>query len=178
MVRCLDVGGIFNREAFGEYTDCLFAMRLPVDGKAGRYHRTYAREHAENWRSQLYSGTLRTFCMNHYGVPDLSYCFCIGSIRNMKVNFFSCTCLDMGQDVYGLSGLERISLFFRESDSRKKSELLAGCSGDCDRNCADLLQKALQKKKWEEKVDQYEPVPTKIKGKKPPKWDDRLFKNR
>ena len=32
MVRCLDVGGIsFNREAFGEYTDCLFAMRLPVD---------------------------------------------------------------------------------------------------------------------------------------------------
>ena len=24
-------GNFFNREAFGEYTDCLFAMRLPVD---------------------------------------------------------------------------------------------------------------------------------------------------
>ena len=111
-------GNFFNREAFGEYTDCLFAMRLPVDAVRPGDITELMRENMQRIDGVI-SRYIRHFCMNHYGVPDcLLYCFCIGNIRNMKVSSFLCTCLVMGQDACGSRGLERISLFFRESDFR------------------------------------------------------------
>ena len=47
-----------------------------------------------------------------------------------------------------------------------------------DRDMLIYCRRHCRKRNEKKKVDQYEPVPTKIKGKKPPKWDDRLFKNR
>lgn len=40
-------GNFFNREAFGEYTDGLFAMRLPVDAVRGQDISALMREHIE-----------------------------------------------------------------------------------------------------------------------------------
>lgn len=40
-------GNFFNREAFGEYTDSLFAMRLPVDAVRGSDITALMREHIE-----------------------------------------------------------------------------------------------------------------------------------
>ena len=112
-------GNFFNREAFGEYTDCLFAMRLPVDAVRPGDITELMRENMQRIDGVSYIQVHPTFLYESLWCAGLLIIlFCIGSIRNMKVNFFSCTCLDMGQDVYGLSGLERISLFFRESDFR------------------------------------------------------------
>ena len=112
-------GNFFNREAFGEYTDCLFAMRLPVDAVRPEDITELMRENMQRIDGVSYIQVHPTFLMNHYGVPDcLLYCFCIGNIRNMKVSSFLCTCLVMGQDACGSRGLERISLFFRGSDFR------------------------------------------------------------
>lgn len=112
-------GNFFNREAFGEYTDCLFAMRLPVDAVRPGDITELMRENMQRMTESVIFRYTRHFCMNHYGVPDfLLYCFCIGNIRNMKVSSFLCTCLAMGQDACGSSGLEQISLFFRKLDFR------------------------------------------------------------
>ena len=40
-------GNFFNREAFGEYTDGLFAMRIPVDAVRGQDISALMREHIE-----------------------------------------------------------------------------------------------------------------------------------
>ena len=77
-------GNFFNREAFGEYTDCLFAMRLPVDAVRPGDITELMRENMQR-------------------IDGVS---------------FLCTCLVMGQDACGSSGLEQISLFFRKSDFR------------------------------------------------------------
>ena len=58
------------------------------------------------------------------------------------------------------------------------SELLAGCLVIVTGIMLIYCRRHCRKRNEKKKVDQYEPVPTKIKGKKPPKWDDRLFKNR
>ena len=104
-------GNFFNREAFGEYTDCLFAMRLPVDAVRPGDITELMRENMQRIDGVSYIQVHPTFLYESL--------WCAGLLIILFLyNFFSCTCLDMGQDVYGLSGLERISLFFRESDFR------------------------------------------------------------
>ncbi len=63
-------GNFFNREAFGEYTDCLFAMRLPVDAVRPGDITELMRENMQRIDGVSYIQVHPTFCMNHYGVPD------------------------------------------------------------------------------------------------------------
>ena len=51
-------GNFFNREAFGEYTNGLFAMRLPVDaGKKFGHHNKDVESCRDSQRSHVYSGS-------------------------------------------------------------------------------------------------------------------------
>lgn len=54
-------GNFFNREAFGEYTDGLFAMRLPVDAVRGSDITELMREHMEKTEEVSYIQAHPTF---------------------------------------------------------------------------------------------------------------------
>ena len=61
-------GNFFNREAFGKYTNSLFAMRLPLDAVRIGDVTQQMRDELEMIDGVGYIQAHPTFCMNPYGV--------------------------------------------------------------------------------------------------------------
>ena len=77
-------GNFMNREAFGDYSNGLFAMALPID--AVRRHEITANHWAHVTDDMNYIMVHPTFCMNQHGIWGYLFsCCCIADTRNSKV---------------------------------------------------------------------------------------------
>ena len=91
-------GNFFNREAFGGYTDGLFAMRLPINAvRSGDIS-------AASYRC------IPLFCMNLSGIWACFVCCSFSeSINGLTDSCFCCTCWDMALDGSGSRDFAQIS---------------------------------------------------------------------
>ena len=93
-------GNFFNREAFGEYTDCLFAMRLPVDAVRPGDITELMRENMQRIDGVSYIQVHPTFLYESLWCAGLLIIlFLYRKHKKYEGELFL-----MGQDVYGLSG--------------------------------------------------------------------------
>ena len=171
-------GNFFNREAFGGYTDSLFAMRLPLDAVRSSDVTEQMRRHIERIDGVSYIQVHPTFLYESLWCAGLLIIlFLYRKHKKYEGELFLMYLFGYGAGRVWIERLRTDQLVL-PGIGFPVSELLAGClvivTGImliyCRRHCRKRNEKKI--------VDQYEPVPTKIKGKKPPKWDDRLFKNR
>jgi len=169
-------GNFFNREAFGEYTDCLFAMRLPVDAVRPGDITELMRENMQRIDGVSYIQVHPTFLYESLWCAGLLIIlFLYRKHKKYEGELF----LMFGYGA-GRVWIERLRTdqLVLPGIGFPVSELLAGCLVIVTGIVLIYCRRHCRKRNEKKKVDQYEPVPTKIKGKKPPKWDDRLFKNR
>lgn len=112
-------GNFFNREAFGEYTDCLFAMRLPVDAVRPGDITELMRENMQRIDGVSYIQVHPTFLYESLWCAGLLIIlFLYRKHKKYEGELFLMYLFGYGQDACGSSGLEQISLFFRKSDFR------------------------------------------------------------
>lgn len=117
-------GNFFNREAFGEYTDRLFAMRLPVDAVRSGDITEKMREHMERINGVSYIQVHPTFLYESLWCAVLLIILVLyRKHKNMRENFSCCICSDMVLEESGSKDSAQISFFFRELDYRYLSYL-------------------------------------------------------
>lgn len=139
-------GNFFNREAFGEYTDCLFAMRLPVDAVRPGDITELMRENMQRIDGVSYIQVHPTFLYESLWCAGLLIIlFLYRKHKKYEGELFLMYLFGYGAGRVWIERLRTISLFFRKLVSGVRTS--GRLPGDCDRNYADLLQKALQKKK-------------------------------
>ena len=171
-------GNFFNREAFGEYTDRLFAMRLPVDAVRSGDITEKMREHMERINGVSYIQVHPTFLYESLWCAGLLIIlFLYRKHKKYEGELFLMYLFGYGAGRVWIERLRTDQLVL-PGIGFPVSELLAGCLVIVTGIMLIYCRRHCRKRNEKKKVDQYEPVPTKIKGKKPPKWDDRLFKNR
>ena len=109
-------GNFFNREAFGEYTDCLFAMRLPVDAVRPGDITELMRENMQRIDGVSYIQVHPTFLYESLWCAGLLIIlFLYRKHKKYEGELFLMYLFGYGA---GRVWIERLSLFFRESDSR------------------------------------------------------------
>lgn len=82
-------GNFFNREAFGEYTDGMFAMRLPLDAVRNSDVTELMMKHVETVKGISYIQVHPTFCTNLCGMQVcLFFCSYGENTRNSRESFF------------------------------------------------------------------------------------------
>lgn len=171
-------GNFFNREAFGEYTDCLFAMRLPVDAVRPEDITELMRENMQRIDGVSYIQVHPTFLYESLWCAGLLIIlFLYRKHKKYEGELFLMYLFGYGAGRVWIERLRTDQLVL-PGIGFPVSELLAGCLVIMTGIMLIYCRRHCRKKNEKKKVDQYEPVPTKIKGKKTPKWDDRLFKNR
>lgn len=171
-------GNFFNREAFGEYTDCLFAMRLPVDAVRPEDITELMRENMQRIDGVSYIQVHPTFLYESLWCAGLLIIlFLYRKHKKYEGELFLMYLFGYGAGRVWIERLRTDQLVL-PGIGFPVSELLAGCLVIMTGIMLIYCRRHCRKRNEKKKVDQYEPVPTKIKGKKPPKWDDRLFKNR
>ena len=106
-------GNFFNREAFGEYTDSVLAMRLPLDAVRTSDLTEKIRDHIEVIDGVFYIQVHPTFLYE-----SLWFCFCTGHIRNLTEKFSCCIWEDTAWGGSGSKGFGQISSGFRERKFR------------------------------------------------------------
>lgn len=108
-------GNFFNREAFGGYTDNLFAMQLPLDAV---YSWDVTPEMMENLRTAggvQYIQVHPTFLYESLWISWFLYFWQFTqSARSSTEKYFVCICWDMGWGVPGLKDCVLTSFGFRE----------------------------------------------------------------
>ena len=109
-------GNFFNREAFGGYTDSLFAMRLPIDAVRSSDVTEQMRMHIQSIGGVEYIQVHPTFLYESIWdlVVFLILIFILYKKKQqhgiiMKGNCFFFICSDMDLDVYGLRDFAQIS---------------------------------------------------------------------
>lgn len=103
-------GNFFNREAFGEYTDSLFAMRLPIDAVRSSDVTEQMRMHIQSIGGVEYIQVHPTFLYESlWCCALLIILFVYRKHKSMKGNCFFFICSDMDLDVYGLRDFAQIS---------------------------------------------------------------------
>ena len=171
-------GNFFNREAFGGYTDSLFAMRLPLDAVRSSDVTEQMRRHIERIDGVSYIQVHPTFLYESLWCAGLLIIlFLYRKHKKYEGELFLMYLFGYGAGRVWIERLRTDQLVLPEIGF-PVSELLAGCLVIVTGIMLIYCRRHCRKRNEKKKVDQYEPVPTKIKGKKPPKWDDRLFKNR
>ena len=106
-------GNFFNREAFGEYTDCLFAMRLPVDAVRPGDITELMRENMQRIDGVSYIQVHPTFLYESLWCAGLLIIlFLYRKHKKYEGELFLMYLFGYG------AGRVWISLFFRESDFR------------------------------------------------------------
>ena len=171
-------GNFFNREAFGGYTDSLFAMRLPLDAVRSSDVTEQMRRHIERIDGVSYIQVHPTFLYESLWCAGLLIIlFLYRKHKKYEGELFLMYLFGYGAGRVWIERLRTDQLVL-PGIGFPVSELLAGCLVIMTGIMLIYCRRHCRKRNEKKKVDQYEPVPTKIKGKKPPKWDDRLFKNR
>lgn len=170
-------GNFFNREAFGEYTDSLFAMRLPLDAVRSGDVTDLMRENIRIIDGVSYIQVHPTFLYESL--------WCCGVLvvlllyrkhKKYEGELFLLYLFGYGLGRVWIEGLRTDQLIIPEI-GLPVSQLLAGAMVLGTGAALLYLRKNHRQKPLLKTVKEYKPMPEKIEGKKPPKAKDRLFKN-
>ena len=169
-------GNFFNREAFGEYTDSLFAMRLPVDAVRSGDITEKMREHMERINGVSYIQVHPTFLYESLWCAVLLIILVLyRKHKKYEGELFLLYLFGYGLGRVWIEGLRTDQLLL--GIGLPVSQLLAGALVIGTGIALLYLGRHHKNSPMHRSVTKYEPMPEKIKGKKPPKWNERLFKN-
>ena len=169
-------GNFFNREAFGEYTDSLFAMRLPVDAVRSGDITDKMREHLQRIEGVSYIQVHPTFLYESvWCAVLLVILFAYRKHKKYEGELFLLYIFGYGSGRLWIEGLRTDQLLLPVA-GLPVSQLLAGCIVVFAGIALLYLRKHHKKSPTYRGTMQYEPMPEKIEGKKRPRKKDRMFK--
>ncbi len=169
-------GNFFNREAFGEYTDGLFAMRLPLDAVRSGDVTELMREHMQVIDGVSYIQVHPTFLYESiWCCILLIILFAYKSHKKYQGEVFLLYIFGYALGRVWIERLRTDQLLI-PGIGLPVSQVLAGCIVIFAGIALLYLRKNHKRLPMMKTVRQYEPMPDTIEGKKPPKKKDRIFK--
>lgn len=169
-------GNFFNREAFGEYTDGLFAMRLPLDAVRSGDVTERMREHIERIDGISYIQVHPTFLYESlWCCVLLILLFLYRKHKKYEGELFLLYIFGYALGRVWIEGLRTDQLIL-PGIGLPVSQLLAGCIVIFAGAALLYLRKHHKGIPILKSEKKYEPMPDKIEGIKPPKKKDRIFK--
>lgn len=171
-------GNFFNREAFGEYTDSLFAMRLPLDAVRSGDVTDLMREHIERIDGVSYIQVHPTFLYESVWCCVLLILLALyRKHKKYEGELFLLYIFGYGLGRVRIEGLRTDQLLI-PGIGFPVSQAIAGCVVVFAGAALIYLRKNHKRMPMMKASRQYEPMPDRIVGKKPPKKKDRIFKFR
>ena len=171
-------GNFFNREAFGEYTDSLFAMRLPLDAVRSGDVTDLMREHIERIDGVSYIQVHPTFLYQSVWCCVLLILLALyRKHKKYEGELFLLYIFGYGLGRVWIEGLRTDQLLI-PGIGFPVSQAIAGCVVVFAGAALIYLRKNHKRMPMMKASRQYEPMPDRIVGKKPPKKKDRIFKFR
>lgn len=169
-------GNFFNREAFGEYTDSLFAMRLPLDAVRSGDVTELMREHMERIDGVSYIQVHPTFLYESLWCCALLIILVLyRKHKKYEGELFLMYIFGYGFGRVWIEGLRTDQLLI-PGIGLPVSQVIAGCVVIFAGAALLYLRKNHKKIPMMKSRKQYEPMPDKVVGKKPPKKKDKIFK--
>lgn len=169
-------GNFFNREAFGEYTDSLFAMRLPLDAVRSGDVTEQMMEHLEVIDGVSYIQVHPTFLYESLWCAVLLILLVLyRKHKKYEGELFLLYIFGYALGRVWIEGLRTDQLLL-PGIGLPVSQLLAGCIVVFAGIALLYLRKNHKGIPLLKSAKVYEPMPDKIEGKKPPKKKDRIFK--
>ena len=169
-------GNFFNREAFGEYTDSLFAMRLPLDAVRSGDVTELMREHMERIDGVSYIQVHPTFLYESLWCCALLIILVLyWKHKKYEGELFLMYIFGYGLGRVWIEGLRTDQLLI-PGIGLPVSQVIAGCVVIFAGAALLYLRKNHKKIPMMKSRKQYEPMPDKVVGKKPPKKKDKIFK--
>ena len=166
-------GNFFNREAFGEYTDSLFAMRLPLDAVRSGDVTERMMEHLEVIDGVSYIQVHPTFLYESLWCAVLLILY--RKHKKYEGELFLLYIFGYALGRVWIEGLRTDQLLL-PGIGLPVSQLLAGGIVVFAGIVLLYLRKNHKGIPLLKSARVYEPMPDKIEGKKPPKKKDRIFK--
>ena len=171
-------GNFFNREAFGEYTDSLFAMRLPLDAVRSGDVTERMRQHIERIDGVSYIQVHPTFLYESLWCCVLLIILALyRKHKKYEGELFLLYIFGYGLGRVWIEGLRTDQLLL-PGIGLPVSQLLAGCVVIFAGAALLYLRKNHKRMPLLKVQKQCEPMPDKIVGSKPPKKKDKIFKFR
>lgn len=168
-------GNFFNREAFGEYTDSLFAMRLPVDAVRSSDITEQMREHMEVIDGVGHIQVHPTFLYESVWCAVLLVLLVLyRKHKKYEGELFLLYIFGYAMGRVWIEGLRTDQLLL-PGIGFPVSQLLAGTIVLAAGAALLYLRKNHRRMPMLKAEKVYEPMPDKIEGKKPPKKKDRIF---
>ena len=168
-------GNFFNREAFGEYTDGLFAMRLPLDAVRSGDVTELMREHMEVIDGVSYIQVHPTFFYESvWCCVLLIILFAYRKHKKYEGEMFLLYIFGYALGRVWIEGLRTDQLLI-PGVGLPVSQVLAGCIVVFAGAALLYLRKNHKRMPLLKVEKQYEPMPDRIEGKKPPRKKDRIF---
>ena len=169
-------GNFFNREAFGEYTDSLFAMRLTLDAVRSGDVTELMREHMERIDGVSYIQVHPTFLYESLWCCALLIILVLyRKHKKYEGELFLMYIFGYGLGRVWIEGLRTDQLLI-PGIGLPVSQVIAGCVVIFAGAALLYLRKNHKKIPMMKSRKQYEPMPDKVVGKKPPKKKDKIFK--
>lgn len=169
-------GNFFNREAFGEYTDSLFAMRLPLDAVRSGDVTERMMEHLEVIDGVSYIQVHPTFLYESLWCAVLLILLVLyRKHKKYEGELFLLYIFGYALGRVWIEGLRTDQLLL-PGIGLPVSQLLAGGIVVFAGIALLYLRKNHKGIPLLKSAKVYEPMPDKIEGKKPPKKKDRIFK--
>ena len=171
-------GNFFNREAFGEYTDSLFAMRLPLDAVRSGDVTELMRENMEQINGISYIQVHPTFLYESvWCCILLILLFQYRYHKKYEGEVFLLYIFGYALGIVWIEGLRTDQLLL-PGIGLPVSQVLAGCIVIFAGAALLYLRKHHKGIPMLKSAKKYEPMPDTIEGKKPPKKKERIFKFR
>ena len=169
-------GNFFNREAFGEYTDSLFAMRLPLDAVRSGDVTEQMRAHMETIGGVEYIQVHPTFLYESVWCAVLLVILVLyRKHKKYEGELFLLYVFGYALGRVWIEGLRTDQLLL-PGIGLPVSQLLAGVIVVAAGAALLYLRKNHKTMPLLKSRKVYEPMPDKIEGKKPPKKKDKIFK--
>ena len=169
-------GNFFNREAFGEYTDNLFAMRLPLDAVRSGDVTERMRQHMETINGVDYIQVHPTFLYESvWCAALLIILFLYRKHKKYEGELFLIYIFGYGLGRVWIEGLRTDQLLI-PGIGFPVSQAIAGGVVIFAGIALLYLRRNHKRIPFLRSEKQYEPMPEKIVGKKPPRKKDRIFK--
>lgn len=171
-------GNFFNREAFGGYTDGLFAMRLPLDAVRSGDVTEQMRGHIQQIDGVSYIQVHPTFLYESvWCCVLLILLFAYRKHKKYEGELFLLYLFGYGLGRVWIEGLRTDQLLL-PGIGFPVSQLLAGVLVAATGIALLYLRRNHRKFAVLHVGRVYEPMPDKIEGKKPPKRNERIFRKR
>lgn len=170
-------GNFFNREVFGEYTDSLLAMRLPVDAVRSGDISEVMWEHMQMIDGVRYIQVHPTFLYESLWCGMIFVILMIyRKHKKYEGELFLLYLFGYGLGRVWIEGIRTDQLLL-PGIGLPVSQLLSGLLIVVTGILLLYLRKNHRRMPMMRTTKEYKPMPAKIEGKKRPKAKDRLFKN-